>query len=65
MPSVLTSAYNMDYIKVTDDSRHEPESGAACYTSLLLKSALQLAGCKTRIAHKARLSRRSCVALAR
>ena len=46
----------VDLIEVEDEGALQ--GGARrkfCYTKMLLKSVLQLMGCKTRVAHKARV----------
>ena len=45
----------VDLIEIIDASNLENGPRARfCYTKMLLKSVLQLMGCKTRVAHKAR-----------
>lgn len=51
--ALATRKHAIDFIEIVDGE--DPKTGEGknfCYTKALLKSVLQLMGCKTRVAHK-------------
>lgn len=51
-PASTDKPLQINIIEISADHGSEEDSGRFYYTKMLLKTALQLMGCKTRIAHK-------------
>lgn len=49
--------FSINLIEVTSSECSGKEVWRFCYTKMLLKSVLQFMGCKTRVAHKAKINR--------